>query len=108
MLYLPGFCNNDRLRLLVGYLCPSGLTILVGSVLVRVVRDVRERVGDELYHIIKKDIETQVYDEGDRTRFLGYLLDEQDNLLSGNKSIRNQALDRLVAKFEDEGWTDPE
>jgi multidrug efflux pump subunit AcrB len=102
------FIKSERTRFLVQFLWPGGVSILAVSLLIRIVKDVQEKAGHELYYIIKEEIEKHIYDKAKQTRFLGYLSDKHDDLLSRNKSTRKQALERLIKKFEDEGWPDLE
>lgn len=100
----PVFADNERLNFLIQSLWPSGVIIVLVPLWTEIVRDVRDNAGGELYYILKEDIEKSVAPEDRRVRFLGYLLNEHDYLLSPQRSVRGEALDRLVAKFEDEGW----
>ena len=108
VVYFPVFAKSEWVRFLVQYLWPSGVSIFAISRLTRIVKDIRSETGYELYFIVKEEIETHIQNKAKRTRFLDYLLNEHDELLSSNKSTRKLALEHLIKKFEGEGWCDPE
>ena len=99
---------HTQAKWIMQYAWPSGITVALATYWVGLAKDVRRRLGYELYNVIKRDVEKYVRNEGRRTRFLGYLVDVHDVLLSGDKSARTYAIGRLIVKFKTDGWPECE